>query len=165
MCGSKGGHVASYNSFAASRAVYLDIPVNLDIIAHEIMRNFYKKHITAANANYNGHINIKVNMMSTDVFFIGTLDNCSLQLESVAAKLARCVVNGGYKEVNEKEVDKILTNAMNKDDDDSIAASVSDILFGIKIKYSNVENEVAEYKRHDSVEFYLHIPKNMKVIV
>lgn len=157
----------NYNGFVASRAAYLDIPVNLDIIVHEILRSFYSKNVSNAEKNYLDSIDIKVNMSSEDIFFVTTLNNCALQIESVANKLAQNIINHVYEDVNKKEIEKVFTAAINKDeDDDTIAVSVSNIILAIKTKYSDAKcgDAFGKYRIHDSVEFYLHIPNNIKVM-
>lgn len=165
MCG-KGGHVSSYNGFAASRAAYLDIPVNLDVLAHEILRNLYSKHIYPANKNYTGHIYAVVTMDDMDVFFPGSLGSCSLQIESVTNKLAEKIKNICYDEIEKEEMEQIFIDAMRRkeEDEDVIALSVSDrILFAIKIEQSIQKDDMGKYMANDSVRFYINIPENIKI--
>lgn len=159
MCNSKS-HVYDYESFAANRNFYLDSPVNLSIVTHEILRSLYRMHIIAASKNFVGSYALKVKMSEKDVFLVGTLNNNDYLIDSIVNGFVDNITRGMVERITSEEMKEVGYKAINKKDDDSIYASISnDISLIIELK-THVSEDVLVY---DEVNFYINLPKNIRL--
>jgi len=163
MCG-KGFQPSDYDGYIASRASRLEIPINIDVVAHEVLRSLYKSVIKPADKNYTGFINIAVSMPVEEIPTIGTLENNVDSIGRLAIMLSRKFGSNHYENIDKEDMAKTMNRAVKKydreDSDDDIAISISgSTFFAIEKK----EHKEDDYIVTDKVIFYLHLPRNIKI--